>query len=332
MHLRLSLWVVPVLALSVSVSFLVLAMATKIVVGSEKLVFYHQLIFIVSVCGIVLWLMGQPVTAWLDVLVLSIGAFHVSGRIGCLIAACCHGKPSRCGVCYQLDLTRNGFPSYLIGVRLFPIQIVESLWVLCVTIVGSVLIFKGSVTGGAFAWYLLAYAVGRFFFEFMRGDADRPYWWGFSEAQWTSLLLVYAVLLSEFAGVLVFHSWHGGIAVVMTAVIVGLVVRRKLGHENTYKLLHPLHVKEVALAIAPRDTNGTGKVKVRCTSLGLLISTSRIKSGGENIDLYTLSSSKTTLTEDAARALADLLLRLRPAASNEFIRGKSGVFHLLISR
>ena len=332
-HLRLSLWVLPVLALCVGVSFTVLAMATKIVVGMEKLVFYHQMIFILLVCAILLWMIDQPVAAYLDVLVLGIGAFHVCGRIGCLIAACCHGRPSRCGVCYQLDLTRNGFPSYLIGVRLFPIQIVESLWILCITIAGSVLIFRGSQSGEAFAWYILAYAIGRFFFEFMRGDADRPYLWGFSEAQWTSLLLVYALILSELAGVFVFHIWHAVGAVVITAVIVGLVVRRGFTDKNTHKLLHPLHVKEVALAIAPmRETNGTGKVRVRCTSLGLLISTSHIKAAGENIDLYTLSSAKSELSEQAARTLADLLLRLRPAAANEFIRGRRGVFHLLLTR
>ena len=331
MHLRLSLWVVAVLALCVSVSFTVLAMATKILVGNEKLVFYHQMIFILFVCGILLWLLGEPVAAYLDVLALSIGAFHVCGRIGCLVAACCHGKPCRYGVRYQPDLSRNGFPSYLIGVRLFPVQVVESLWILCVTIAGSVLIFKGARPGEAFAWYILAYAIGRFFFEFMRGDTERLYFWSFSEAQWTSLILVYVLIFSELTGVPVFHSWHALGAAIITATMGGLVVKRKFGKEDSYKLLLPKHVKEFAQAIAAiREMNGTGNVKVRCTSLGLLISTSHIQDRGANIVLYTLSSAKTQLTEDAARTLADLLLRLRPAASNELIRGRPGVFHLLV--
>lgn len=330
-HLRLSLWVVTVLALCVSVSFTVLAMATKILVGNEKLVFYHQMIFILSVCAALLWLLGQPVLAYLDVLALSIGAFHVCGRIGCLVAACCHGKPCRYGVRYQPDLSRNGFPSYLIGVRLFPIQVVESLWILCITIVGSVFVFKGSRPGETLAWYILTYAIGRFFFEFMRGDTERPYFWSFSEAQWTSLVLVCVLILSELAGVLVFHSWHALGAAIITATMVGLVVKRKFGKEDTYKLLMPKHIKEFAQAIAAtREMNGAGKVKVRCTSLGLLISTSHLQASEADIVLYTLSSARSELTEDAARTLADLLLRLRPSASNELIRGRPGVFHLLV--
>lgn len=330
-QLRLSLWMVPVLALCAGVSFAVLAMATKILVGAEKLVFYHQTIFILIVCGIGLWLMGQPVVPYLDVLVLSIGAFHVSARIGCLLASCCHGKPSRYGVCYQAALTRNGFPSYLVGVRLFPIQLVESLWVLGITIIGTALVLNGSRPGEALAWYILAYAIGRFFFEFMRGDAERPYLWGFSEAQWTSLVLVYALILIELAGMFAFQLSHVIGAAIITATMVGLIVKRKLSDGDTHKLLLPAHIKELALAIAAnRETNGSGKVKVRCTSLGLRISTSHIKTGKQDIDLYTLSLTKSELTATTARRLADLVLRLRPAVSNELIRGKHGVFHLLL--
>lgn len=322
---------VPVLALCAGVSFTVLAMTTKVLVGAEKLVFYHQTIFILVVCGTVLWFTGQPVASYLDVLVLSIGAFHVCARIGCLLASCCHGKPSGFGVCYQAALARNGFPLYLVGVRLFPIQLVESLWVLGITTIGTVLVLKGSRPGEALAWYIVAYAIGRFFFEFMRGDAERPYFWGFSEAQWTSLVLVYAVVSIELAGMFAFHLSHAVGTAIVTATIGGLIVKRKLSDGDTHKLLLPAHIKELALAIdANRETNGAGKVKVRCTSLGLQISTSHIKTSKQNIDLYTLSLTKTELTAATARRLADLLLQLRPAASNELIRGKHGVFHLLL--
>lgn len=331
MHLRLSLWLVPLLAVCVGVSFTVLAMATKILVGVEKLVFYHQTIFILVVCGTVLWFMGQPVASYLDVLALSIGAFHLCARIGCLLASCCHGKPSGFGVRYQVALTLNGFPSYLVGVRLFPIQLVESLWVLAITIAGTVLVLNGSRPGEALAWYVLAYAVGRFFFEFMRGDAERPYFGGFSEAQWTSLVLAYALVSIELAGMFVFHLSHIVVAAILTATMLGLIVKRKLSDGDTHKLLLPAHIKELALAIAAsRETNGSGKIKVRCTSLGLRISTSHIKTSKQDIDLYTLSLTKSELTATTARRLADLLLRLRPSTSNELIRGKHGVFHLLL--
>src|SRR6266566_1439622 len=46
-------------------------------------------------------------------------------------------------------------------------------------------------------FYIIVYGCGRFCLEFFRGDATRPYLYGFSEAQWTSLLLAMAALLAE---------------------------------------------------------------------------------------------------------------------------------------
>jgi hypothetical protein len=331
-QLRLSLWVVPILAICVVLAFLVLAMATKIVIGFEKLVFYHHLIFIVATCGLALWLTGQPVLVGLDILTLSLGAFHVCGRIGCLFAGCCYGRPHGWGVSYSREAGTNGFPSYLVGVRLFPIQAVESLWVLGIVVVGSIWLFKGAQPGEAFSWYLLAYAMGRFYLELARGDVERPYLWGFSEAQWTSLLLVSALTLGELSGLLVFHAWHFASAGVIAITMIGLAVKGRIVKAAAHELLLPRHVREVALAIdREQEMNGSAGIKIERTSLGLLISISNLTTAGEHVSLYTLSSAKDELTEDAARTVARLLLQLKPsAASKELIRARPGVYQLLV--
>ena len=106
------------------------------------------------------------------------------------MVGCCHGRPHRWGVCYREEHAAVGFTPYFVGVRLFPIQAVESLWVFCIVTTGVTFVLNGRPAGAALAWYVVTYDLGRFCFEFLRGDPDRPYLWGFSQPQWISLLLM----------------------------------------------------------------------------------------------------------------------------------------------
>jgi hypothetical protein len=71
------------------------------------------------------------------------------------------------------------------------------------------------------------YGTGRFCFEFARGDRGRRYVWGFSEAQWTSLFLMGAVVWAELAGILVFHHWHTGITVFLVFTMIAVALKRR---------------------------------------------------------------------------------------------------------
>src|SRR5205814_352454 len=150
----------------------------------------------------------RPVLPYLDVTILGIGAFLACGRVGCLMVGCCHGRPSAWGICYRDEHVGEGFAPYLIGVRLFPIQAIESLWVLLVVIVGAMFVLEGRPPGTALAWLTIAYGAARFGFEFARGGADRPYTLGFSQAQWLSLWLMLALIAAEVAGRIAFAAWH----------------------------------------------------------------------------------------------------------------------------
>src|SRR5258705_3829543 len=96
--------------------------ATKIISGEEQLCFYYDLITVLAVTSILLWLLGQPILPFLDVLVLAIGAARAFGFFGCLIAGCCYGRPARWGVVYHEHYT-FWLPQALLGVNIFPIRV-----------------------------------------------------------------------------------------------------------------------------------------------------------------------------------------------------------------
>ncbi len=348
-RLGLSPFVMTMNILAAVLTFLGLAMATKIITGEENLVYYHHEIAVLVVTAVLLWLLRQPLLPYLDATILGVGLFLACGRIGCLMVGCCHGRPHRWGVRYRAEHAAGGFTPYYVGIRLFPIQAVESLWVLCIVLVGTVLALSGQPPGTALAWYIVSYDLGRFCFEFMRGDPERPYLWGFSEAQWISFVLVCVVVAAEGSGFVAFQPWHVGAMAGLALTMIGVATHRRFQKTARHQLLHPHHVKQVAQAIEqvserkpdassrvpwtimpPRHSNLTD-VRVAQTFLGIQISASQTRSGTNCIYHYALSKRNGSMTEETARVLADLILLLKHAAdSSELVRGNRGVFHLLI--
>jgi hypothetical protein len=234
---------------SAIMTFYTVAYATKIVTNEERLTYYHHEIGVTLVAVLTLWLFQQPILAYLDVTLLGVGLFLACGRIGCLMVGCCHGRPSRWGVCYTAEHVDAGFPFYYVGVRLFPIQAVESLCALCIVVVGSAMVLQGALPGAALAWYTLAYNLARFCLEFMRGDSARSYWRGFSEGQWTALLLTWIAIAAELLHLLPAQSWHLFAALGMTFVFLVIGAWRRSWQAAPRPLLHQSHIKEVAVTI-----------------------------------------------------------------------------------
>jgi hypothetical protein len=325
----LSLWVLAAMVLTAVATFLALAMITKIVVGEEILVYYHHEVAILATVTLILWLSGQSVLSYLDVTILGIGTFLVFGRVGCFMVGCCHGRPHCWGVAYRAEHAADGFPSYYVGVRLLPIQLIESAWVLVAVSVGIWLVVSGAEPGAALVWYVIVYDVGRFGFEFARGDPSRPFWGGFSEGQWTSLLLMLIVVAAECVGAVPLHRWHlattGGVVLAMLWV----TVRWRLHGDRRYRLLGPDHVREVAQVLHNLDEMPTAptEIAVATTSAGLRLSTGRANGVRRH---YTFSSTAGVLTEADARAVADRLAQLKHHdGPTEFVPGRAGVFHLI---
>jgi prolipoprotein diacylglyceryltransferase len=343
LYLGLSLWVMSGVIGTSILTFLGLAMITKIITGEERLVYYHHEIAIMVVAAVFLKIISQPVFPYLDVLILGIGMFLVCGRVGCLMVGCCHGRPNQWGVCYRKEHAAAGFTNYYVGIRLFPVQALESLWVFGVILAGIVFILGGRPSGETLAWYVITYDIGRFCFEFVRGDPARSYHWGFSEAQWTSIVLMCVVVLGELAGTLPFHLWHIVATAGLLLTMLVIALNRKFQGTLKHQLLLPGHIKEVSEAvdlISNADAQNTAIAKgnaapvfipMSCTSLGIQISAGKIHDNKAFIDHYTFSSKKGSMSKETAGTLADLIIQLKHfSGSKELVMKHRGVFHLLI--
>jgi hypothetical protein len=312
-------------------------MATKIFTGEERIVYYHHEIGIIVTISLFLAATGQPLRQYLDLAVIGIGVFLACGRIGCLMVGCCHGRSYQWGVRYGEEHAAAGFPFYLVGVRLFPIQVVESLWVLFMAARGAAMVWRGAAAGSALAWYVIAYDLGRFAFEFARGDAERPYWHGFSQPQWISLILTSCVALAEWRGYLPFQAWHAGAAVVTTFLMCAVSTWRRFGNTRRFRLLHPQHVREIArqrISLFSRP-GIPAEIRVARTSLGVQFSGGEIRGAERGVRHYSFSFPHEPNEEQAARLMAQLMTKLegaraQGAPSPRLLPGNGGVFHLVI--
>jgi hypothetical protein len=334
--------VMAAITLSAVITFLALAFATKLLTGQELLIYYHHEIAVLMISALLLYLLGQPVWDYLDITILGIGTFLVCGRLGCLMVGCCHGRPHRWGVCYSKTHAAQGFTTYYVAVRLFPIQALEMLWVLGIVLVGIYQVLTGQAPGTALAWYVIVYDIGRFGFEFMRGDPSRPYWLGFSEAQWISVGLMAAVAVLELAGIIPLTAWHVAATMVLMLIMLGLSLFRHFGSDATYRIVNVRHIKQIAevLALSKKTPASSGayqwpqfdKINVGRTLLGIQISTDRLPTATHPICQYTLSNRNGTLSARNADELARVILQLNhPGAPHQMVQSHPGIFHLLIS-
>jgi hypothetical protein len=325
----LPLWMTGLLAVESIATFLALVLAVKVVSGEENIVYYDHEIAVVSVSALTVWCLGAPVLPYLDAVMLGLGLFLACGRVGCFLVGCCHGQPHRWGVCYGLEHADAGFARHLVGVRLFPIQLVEAVIVLATVVVGTILVLRGAPAGTALAVYSFAYGTVRVALEFVRGDSIRPYWHGVSEAQWTSLAIMLALLGLGGVG-----SAPGGRWLSVATLGVGFtLVAWAITDGARRACFRPRHVREIAdlLERMAATARLAGGVHIGRTSLGLRISASVVGDGGRWLELFGISDEAIPLDDAAAGRLARLMSRLRRAnAEGTLARGRHSVYHLIL--
>ena len=105
---------------------------------------------------------------------------HAFGRIGCLMAGCCHGKYLGREYVVGGILMKHGY--YV------PTQLYEALFLFALFAVLSVLYFKNY--NFTMHVYLIAYGVWRMFIEFFRDDARGAVVLGLYPSQWTSIIFI----------------------------------------------------------------------------------------------------------------------------------------------
>lgn len=304
----------------------------KVITGEENIVYYRHEIAILALSALILWIVGQPVTKYLDITLLGVGLFMAFGRIGCYNAGCCHGRPCRAGVRYTQRHAEEGFPWYYVGVRIFPVQLAESFFVFFTVSAGVWILLSGQPAGTVLVWYTTFYGLVRFILEFFRGDPERPYWQGLSEAQWTTLGLATLTLFCSMAGVLPLFLWQIALWGLISAACLVIVFLHKKWMR--YRLLNPGHLGQVLRNI--RDLERADRAadtppQVRTTSLGLRCSCGTIHKKEGDFRHYTFSSQHSTLQLDG-NALQGLEFYLRATKhyerKGEIITRENGIFHI----
>ena len=153
-------------------------------------VFYGGLILAIAVA---FWYVGRhrlPLWATCDVFAPGIALGHVTGRLGCLAAGCCYGRPTdqpwAITFTNPLAAANVGTP---LGIPLHPTQVYEAGAELLILAFLLTTERRGRPFAGRTFWmYLLLYAVSRFVIEFYRGD-PRGEILGLSTSQFISVLL-----------------------------------------------------------------------------------------------------------------------------------------------
>ena len=153
-------------------------------------VFYGGLILAVVVA---FWYIGRhkmPFWTTCDVFAPGIALGHVTGRLGCLAAGCCYGKPTDVpwAIIFTNPLAASNVGTPL-GIPLHPTQIYEAGAELLILIILLITERRGRAFAGRTFWaYMLLYAISRYVVEIYRGD-PRGEVFGISTSQFISLVL-----------------------------------------------------------------------------------------------------------------------------------------------
>lgn len=153
-------------------------------------VFYGGLILAVLVA---FWYMARhqmPFWSTCDVFAPAIALGHVTGRLGCLAAGCCYGRPT--DVPWAIVFSNPAAAANVgtpLGIPLHPTQLYEAGAELLILAVLLATERKGRYFAGRTFWlYMLLYAVSRYIIEIYRGD-PRGMVFDFSTSQFISIVL-----------------------------------------------------------------------------------------------------------------------------------------------
>ena len=124
---------------------------------------------------------------------------HAIGRIGCVLAGCCHGFAYDGPLAIYYPASVAGLPA---DQGYFPVQLLESVINIGICIFLVNYGKRNRAKGLVLLVYLGIYAVARFFLEMLRGDAVRGVWFGLS----TSQIISIGLALVSVGGILVKKS------------------------------------------------------------------------------------------------------------------------------
>jgi phosphatidylglycerol:prolipoprotein diacylglycerol transferase len=131
------------------------------------LVFVGGIAAAVATAWVVIRVKGEPFWKWADAFAPAIAGGQFVGRIGCLMAGCCYGKPTDLPWALTFSHPQSLAPLHI---PLHPTQIYHSLAGLITCIILLAVRSKLPGSGQRFGLFLLCFAFFRFSIELFRGD------------------------------------------------------------------------------------------------------------------------------------------------------------------
>jgi phosphatidylglycerol:prolipoprotein diacylglycerol transferase len=154
-------------------------------------VFYGGLLLAVAVAFWYIARHRMPFWTTCDVFAPGIALGHVTGRLGCLAAGCCYGKPT--DVPWAIIFTNPAAQANVgtpLGIPLHPTQIYEAGAELLILLLILATENRGRRFPGRTFWtYMFLYAVSRYIIEIYRGDPRGTVFGVFSTSQFISVVL-----------------------------------------------------------------------------------------------------------------------------------------------
>jgi phosphatidylglycerol:prolipoprotein diacylglycerol transferase len=163
-------------------------------------VFYGGLLLAV---GVAFWYIHRhrlPFWTTCDVFAPGIALGHVTGRLGCLAAGCCYGKPTDLpwAIVFTNPLAAANVGTPL-GIPLHPTQVYEAGTSLIILAILLATERRGRRFAGRTFWaYMFLYAVSRYVIEIYRGDPRGTVFGMFSTSQFISVVLAPLSLIMLF--------------------------------------------------------------------------------------------------------------------------------------
>ena len=311
------------------VGFLVGVKLSQLLRGYECVVYYEMLAACLAAAAAVLSIAGEPVLPGLELVAMGVGTFLVLGRIGCLTVGCCHGRPAPWGIRYGADHAAAGFSAHYVGVRLFPVQLVDAAVSAAAVAVSAAVYMGVHEPGEVVALYVALYGVGRFAVELARGDAARPYALGVSYAQWVALVSHWLLAAIALDGWLEHTMLYLATAALTTAGSVALIaISRRRMSPFTLRQAATVAALYDALRSAIEDADGEPRPQT-VSRIGVLLSYQAHESGVRQL---TLSRADIPLDLACAETLRrQVVLLLRHLGPTRLVTGATpGIYHVLL--
>lgn len=272
-----SLFLTALLAVVCGLSFSIYAYIRKWIAGREVMVLFEPLWFTFGCAAGVLFLLGEPLLPYLDIVSAGMCFFLAMGRVGCTLTGCCHGQPSSVGIVYNEACVYDGFPAHLVEVRLFPVPAIEAISLIFIGIT-SLAALPFATPGKIFIWFLLAYSLVRLGLEGLRGDRH-PHLLGLSLARWMCLVvIVFALHLTD--GKLTTLTLTTYTSLLISLLVILSVIHVRNRRRRIITAAHACELRKLAAEETERNRLGRLPVPVsRITSQGVSI---EVSSDGED--------------------------------------------------